>query len=1723
MSENPPIKNTAGEGFSVEELAIASLAAHLLAGIPWAGAGEAAVLSVECQTRQDGWFFDDAVVQVEKDGIRRAYGCSIKSFALFGPLGAPRDLSVALWQQWRAGASSPFQPDRDALILMTAHHTPEIREAWIGLTESARAIAPETYAARHRNGAEPSGLRREAFHSLQVGTPDQIEATAEETSRMLRSLYVSEHDFQHASSRSATHAIGLCQLALADSARERAPELWNAIIDCVAPIRRKGGNVNLNILLGALAHRFPLKHHPSYAADWNVVQTESKRRMDSLPATVGGTIALDRAQLAQAIREQVEAQRCATLVGDSGNGKSVLARNWAREGTGTVVWLRAADLGTAGGLRAAFGLDHDLAVLVAQSSQPGRIVLDGLDKCSDEAAFDEAARILAALAHEAAAGRWLTLITCCPEDWDRVRRKLLQRSFALSGRSIRIDRFTPAELHEACARLPLLTSLAQRPHLIPMLCWPKALDLVATYGRADDSNPQWTTESDFARWFWQTAICHDEQVSLRDRVARKLAVHLGDSTLSAAPLALFDQGDAGIVATLAREGLIEIDRTRQTARFLHDLVADWARLRELQIQSGSVGAFLQQRLHSPLWHRAVRYYALDLLEQNGDANAWMALFNQFSLKSTADALAHNLMLEGPVFATQQSIILNRLWPVLAAAEGVLLRRFLRQFLQVGTLPDDHFLQQARKEEPEMLMEIAARYRMPWAPYWFGVIDFLSAHTDQVIALAREEIADLCLLWLPLQRAFARGMAPVAAIAVASAREFYRSRLRERHQSRNETSPEEKVCQALLLAAPLMPVEVAELALKLSGRRAAAPDEVLPEEEFPRSRFMPDPGPPQPWPEGPLVEPSPAFRSALMNGQYAAALCRALPEVAAESLLGVLLNIPHANAQFDDFHMDIDEHGFSRGSDGLRSAFWTNGPFVAFLNCHPEIALRTIIQLANFATDRGWELREDLRNRIAVPVTVDGETREWRGTQWSFLWHKGHVFGPKAVCCALLSLEFWFYQQMDANKPVEPFFRTVLQQGRSIALAAVLICVGKKKPELFLGPLRPLVAAVDLHWVERGLRLRGEDTYMAATFDTVGAERHLLQKWVSMPHREELLCDLTLRLYLSSRLWREMFTSEILPRWQARLDRGTAEQPAPELLASTIARFNLANWQREERDGQVQIIYTPPAGLPQPTAQEHAGMERTKLLLFLPMECRKILHGEAECPEAKMVEWWALVDQIKAMDIPDDQDGLRNREDALLGIVSVALVRHRAWLAAMPEREAEARQLLIGTGSSQPKRFWFTEDDICDYKWDNFAAWGIATLWCEEPDNPTLHQAVGALAMWDRYLVVERVMLIAGEHRLKLGARFDQLLAHAVRYAPLRHRVQLDRHEQQKDPDLRKLMVGHLDTYVAGRTKPLPTDWACLAEPTRRRGRRSTRGIDINQLVVALSWAKDLDQAHDQKERNHWIQLHGAALRCALVRIERLAASKDDEESGNPMRDRSPFKDEERLLERVARIVARLPVGANHKAIWEPIYALGTPGDRWIERFNSTWFIIAAGGEKVLPAFAEQWAAMLDYGMTSPAWQVRGLSPASHGDLIKDLLGMRMLGGSFWRAELQPALEAVRAHHEKWAHDHVSNQWSAQDYLHFLSYRAAQNLRVTGLLILHQEVPINDDYFWGDDNTANAFARLLRILLADNFEELAKEGRAREAFLAFALKLTALQHPLGNELLTAAGNRFAGRA
>jgi hypothetical protein len=226
-----------------------------------------------------------------------------------------------------------------------------------------------------------------------------------------------------------------------------------------------------------------------------------------------------------------------------------------------------------------------------------------------------------------------------------------------------------------------------------------------------------------------------------------------------------------------------------------------------------------------------------------------------------------------------------------------------------------------------------------------------------------------------------------------------------------------------------------------------------------------------------------------------------------------------------------------------------------------------------------------------------------------------------------------------------------------------------------------------------------------------------------------------------------------------------------------------------------------------------------------------------------------------------------------------------------------------------------------------------------------------------------------------------------------------------------------------------------------------------------------------------------------------------------------------MLERVARLVARLGPGENHGALWEPILALGCPGGRWVEAFIGRWLIEAAGREEPSPGFLEQWLAMLSYGENSAAWKARSRGPSGSRDLLEEVLGFSVYSGDFWNEKLVLAVEAVREFHERWARAHVNDDSDARSFIGFLMTRAARRLRVDGLRLLHDKVPIEKQYFWNQDQVRDAFARFLRLLQQEHWNEIARDAGARDAFMAFALKLGALQHPLGSEVLTLAGSRL----
>lgn len=1721
MGRMPPIKNTAGEGFAVEDAVVALLSCYLLTGVPWPNQRAGTIKALHCQMRQDGWLFDDVIADIDGHDEGFKIACSVKSFPVFGPEGAPIEFVRSTWAQWLS-TECEFRRERDQLAIITADHEAKISDAWKGLLAGAKSIPPDTLARRHANQDEPSSTKRAAFASMTC--PAQIDSVcyedSQETARLLASLNFEEHDFTFSNSRSTALAISLCQQALQDFARDRATDLWDALKRIAKETRVKGGTIDLPRLVDPLALLFPLKDHPSFAGDWHMLRTISTEMMGMIPVKVGGLVTIGRAALLAELSQIASQERCAVALGSSGYGKTVLALNWiSAEQGATSVWVRGGDLGAPGGLRAIWPLKHAIEAVFQNATAPIRLVLDGLDRCSNENAFGEAALLLKAAMQLNASSRCQVVITCAVDEWERIRRQLLRHGFSMAIEPVQVSEISLEELKSVGMQIRHLLPLIQRPHLRQLLRWPKALDILASHWKEDNDAPTWVTESDFARWFWESAISLEGRISKRGRVARKVAVLAADRMNSPCQLRDFTEEEIVVLHELQKERHIEVDETRETIRFTHDLVADFARVRELHAQGENAVSFLRPRLHSFFWHRAARLYSLDLLEQPNDSGEWEKLFVNFTGKSAEDELAQNLLLEAPIFALNQDQVLNRLWPILAANNGALLQRFLRQFLRVATVPDEIVAERFRDREPIFQLEISIAYRLPFCPYWMGVLRFLHAHCDEVVVLARSEIADTCLLWLRLKQMTNNGMKEAASLAIASARLVYANRDRW-YASHHKVSAEQKVCQALLASAPIFPNEVAELALKFSGRRLPEIEESPPiEDEAFESIIFPPLGPPRPWPEGPQTPPADVFSRAFLDGPSATPFLEALPDISAEVIFATLLDIPLEGERDDEFTHDLDERGFDRGEYRFEATLWTTGPFLAFLRVQPDVALPTIIRLVNFATERALELREDYRTPLQFSMEFEKEVTVWRGHQYCYLWHRGHVFGPKAVCCALMALEFWLYSLIDAKEPIEAHLRTIMRESRSIALAPVLVAVGKRQPELFLTSLRPLLAIAELYRFEEtaGSPTTRHSLRSPSYFDPESIRKAWID-WMEMPHRKDTLLQLALKNFLSRETWRNAMT-EVCTMWKGRLQILIDKNFDPVWLQRLIAQFDPANWRSQKRGSETLIVFEAPPTWPKQPEKERKSLERFEKLALLPFQCEQILRGEVESTEEQIQSWWKDLEVIHNLPDISEERGIRDREDALCGIVAVAVVRHRAWLAADPSREADALTILQNVGATPPPHIF--RADISTDRWDNFAAWAISTLWVERPDDGFLRNAIASLAMSERYSVAERVLLIAGENRKQLGPHFFQLLAHTIRYAQLRHIADFEKHSSAKTIDFEEEVRKHIEQFLNHQTALLPDKWKEIRDsrPGRFWGGSMTNSFDFAHINAALSWAADLDNSRSEEERRNWIKYHEQALLNALARIwdwAGLEAASGDQDFGDQQR-KWPYSSEEALLNRIATIVARLKRGETHRLLWEPIFALGANGSRWIQCFFHHWLLEAAGRESLSPNLIEQWLAMLDFAENCDTWKNKSWHNV---DPWEDLLGFSPFTSGFWREELAPAVKAIGPYLRRWSAKSLRSDHRARTLIYFLKTKAAKPIRLDGLSWLKQYVRIESDYFWSDESTQQAFAGFLQLLYEDHWPMISADPELRDAFMIFALKLTALQHPLGSEILSLAASRTA---
>ena len=1311
-SKEAPVKATGGGGFDFADRVGAFFLANMLSGGLPLGISHGTIVQLDWEARDRGWLLDDLLITLSSRAGTSHCALSIKSNEQVTTSGFPADFTTAIWEQARQPAHALFQADRDLLALGVSRVATAAQTAWDHLLGQALETDPERLVQRLQEGSgQSSDAQRQMFASLHCPRAVCPNGSNElETAALVRRVRLLAWDFEAEPSQAEARAVETCRDVLIREETDTAKSLWEDLQQLAAQARTVGASYNLQGLLDKLRGKYILKNHPDFRPDWEILRTVADESRSAIKQEIGRGIRLPREGARRKLDSKLSTTSIAALVAEPGSGKSALIAALTEDDSLPTIWLDSTqfDQPNQTALARALGLRFGLPELIAQSASPkGILVLDSFEKYSDlsRVRAAELIRTITGLSNE---GDWRVLITCQTHMWEQGLRDLV--AAGVEPKQIATFEITlprPPEVIKAIsAASPALARLLLRPELQRVLCNLKVLDWIVTEEtlRAGLSSQAFVGETDVIDWIWDRWTGNSEDKHARAALLIKIGEHDGNTLEAAINILDLSDEELRTLRELERDDLVTTVRHGRTS-FKHDLLGDWARLQALLSAGGNAPEKIKQASQFPRWQRAIRLHAQRLLEHENGVEQWKQAISELQGEDGNTVMAADYYLDALIFSGNAGALLEQVWPELIADNARLLRRLLKRFLYIATIPDPRAETFAEGEDLDWL---STRLRIPFVLYWYAPLQVLEQHRPDVCQFALFLGAEICELWLRTIPKEWRGRAHAARLAIHLAKEVQGLRAEGVCFTDNV---DQKVYEALCHAAPDFPNEVSQILLELCHRRSESPEiterarayhekrrkeaaeyetNLSPEERKKRYSLPPpivgswSDGPRRPPAEdGPAARVSESFRATILNSIGLLSVVRARPEVAREVLLAVCIDEPkterYSGLRATYFGTASWQHGYP--------AMYFRGPFLQFLEAEPQEAIEAIVRLVNYATGR-WAERflrgapADLDpNLYSLELDLPTGARRWTGNFHVLGWYREIMIGSNSVVSALMALEKWFYDAADQDRDMTEWYELIFARSASIAFAGVLTAVGIRTPKLLTGPLRPLLESWILIDQQMHLALQ-DDVWQIGMVSWGRVGEQVYQKvvnWHTMPHRKVLLCDVAIQLLLRHVPTREFLEGK---RKAWLLELASKPNETLELLA---ARFDFTNYSFEDHgDGGVQDGFQWPEKLRKRTERQLDAAQRSSLALSFPQLCRRVLNGEDQPPEAETL-WEQFQQSVDWSEKLEAKQQVVTPDSISAAGIALFLTFHRQWLAAHPDQERWCLDRLQALGAKELDR------------------------------------------------------------------------------------------------------------------------------------------------------------------------------------------------------------------------------------------------------------------------------------------------------------------------------------------------------------------------------------------------------------------------------------------------------
>ena len=1709
-------RSTSGAGFAFEDLVAADLLSQLLLDMPVEGIAVPGT-HILSQAAAAGWVIDDLVcVGAGADGAERHLALSCKSNLQVNSHGWPADFISAAWALWRGG--EPFRQGTDRIGLVTRGRHTGFDALWSDLKSWCRD-ADEAVALGRING---SAKHRRVYDSVKSpGAVEGKEPKDADTIALIASLELYPVDFQLNPSTTLAHAKQRCRTALVSENLDEAQSLWDALVARAEGARMSNGIVRLADLNRELAPQFALKAHPSIASSWTRLQALSAEHLSGIETKLPNGHVVDRSAIAGRLSTALADHPGCIVTGDSGTGKSALVRDFlAREAaSATQTWLGAETLSAALTVtgRHGLGLDHDLGLLLERSPGSDKVlILDSAERLDASTLARLDALLTDLRAREEAGDRtWRIVIVRQQAGFEDQR----QLSAATGWPTVDVPALSHALVRTALASEPSLTWISNDPEILPLFSNLRTLGWViaAASSFRQDQGAGLTSSAAVADRLWARWTAGNAQSQLQ-RLLVRLAIRdaafersFAVSELESAELAAFDH----------RSRELPLVRTpRNRIEFQHDLASDWARYQRLKEIAHDIPQW-SALAPQPLWIAALRLFGQHLLDQPDQArDGWD---HAFSAVSTAnDVQAQDLLLDALCLSPGLDRHLAAREELMFADNGALLQRLLHRFLHVATVPSI---------PPEFMagdglrIYLEADMRFPVIARWAPMGRFLEGYAERVGALGAPIVSRVCKAWLSSVPAMVGGRPMplrdvMARVALENARTAQaRSAARNRFGGESDTG--KLIYTTALAGAGDLGEEVAAFALEMAQRRPwcdATLARIAQLQEADRARFAairresePRRRPPPitfvsseeelpPWPLGPSDRLIDAFRAAVLHNNGLSAMMGVNPQVASEVLLACIID-DHPVRDFDRSLRIDEELGLDSDHESYPTIFWKS-PFFPYFQTNADAALAALKQLLDFAMER-WAASAPKGAHIpSVEIAfANGETKVFPGGANQFGWSQHSSTANGQLFSALDALERWLTLKADAGEDLAPWCGRLLDMQGSTAILGVLINLGKYRPGLFKGPLKPLTRIERLYWWDSG---RAEQ--MKLSFDLLHWHRQgeaimtMARDWLLAPHRRKDLREVV----------RDLVSEDV--SFGAELAEAVSAWPVPDdvegQLEQRVLKSELDPANREtvldEETGEKVSRMAYPADLEADLLAYQARTNAQDMPLNLPRECAQALASGREITNESAQRLADLLPDAGAA-MPEEAD----RATMVAAAAATLIVCGGAWFREHGDVAQRAHHIVratIALAAATRERDELATNDAL-----SFAAIGAlsAALAAETP-NEWDEPLVTILSSSDRGALAT-LMRLAERNRGRLGSAWYRLNYLLLLFAGLRRLA-----PGYDEDDLQPLWTRWLARL---RAQPVFGSEATIAivDPSaiarrverlleRRRSRarpdrpvrlsgkaRRFAGLSTHVLESGFSWLleREAAEANAREPENHRVL-------AALWAFEAWRMQGDDDEDGDGDGDGeydTPSGMGYSILQAAPTFIMAAPAD-DADPLWRAILNIGPNGHYAVGQFASCWFLLLFN-QPDPDRFMATWKAMLDHAFAAD-WQ-SGRRWYRGRDMLVKLLGLQAPTELSQAAAILPRLPELSDHYRRWAQsDLAGDEDDVGTFCYFLTKEAGRNFRLEGVIWLNEALKATDKFYRG--STGNSLAEAIDTVLNEHSAELAAQPASRDAVIAIVARL-----------------------